>query len=331
MKTIYNMIQNFTNGKKHIKFTIGFVSNGKTNIQVFGEQGEIKDSPTLYYEIGSITKTFTSSLLAKYIYEKKMTLNDSIQTYINSLPTGYYPTLRRLATHTSGYSALLPFTFSDFLKTLIGFLISGGIKNNPLTNKIDHGKMIEIIGSSCLKDKDYPYMYSNFGYGIIGYILGMVSNRSYWDTMNDFIKNDLGLNDTYLGINLNKNIYGYDRWGKNFGNWLWNDIDLFAAAGGISSTGKDLLRYAQLNMLEEKPYLSLCYNKYASATKKEDIGLGWDLPINSKIVCKDGGTGYFSSFLGFDTDKKNIVVVLSNYTCFSINKIGHSLLNYLAN
>ena len=57
------------------------------------------------YPIGSVTKTFVASLLSKYVHEEKMSLDDSISKYIGGLDKGrYYPTLKRLATHTSGYA-----------------------------------------------------------------------------------------------------------------------------------------------------------------------------------------------------------------------------------
>lgn len=148
-------------------------------------------------------------------------LNDSIKDYIQDLPDGqYYPTLQRLATHTSGYSALLPFSTFDFLKLIINTLANGGTKSNPLTDSISIDEMKKVIQSKQLKDKDYPYAYSNFGYGVLGYILGTISNNGYWDTMNEFITHDLGLNDTCLGIANDKNIHGYNRKNKDFGNWL---------------------------------------------------------------------------------------------------------------
>ena len=55
------------------------------------------------YEIGSITKTFTSSLLSKAISEGKVSLDDSIDTYLDLQKKDYYPTIQRLVTHTSGY------------------------------------------------------------------------------------------------------------------------------------------------------------------------------------------------------------------------------------
>jgi CubicO group peptidase (beta-lactamase class C family) len=327
----YGWVRKFAGGKKYLTLTVGCLCDDEMIINVFGKNGEIANQPPPHYEIGSITKTFTSSLLAKYLSDGKISLNDPISNFITNLPVGYYPDLKRLATHTSGYSALIPFNAWSFAGTVIGALINGGAKDNPLSGSIDLSKMKKIISSTRLKDKDYPYRYSNFGYGILGYILGTVSQRGYWDTMNDFIKHELGLKKTHLGVNSDNNIQGYDRWNRDSGNWLWNRDDILAAAGGMSSTADDLLKYAKVIMQEEKPYLNICCKKHANISKKLDMGLGWELQTGSKIVYKDGGTGCFTSFLGFNTSKKVAVVVLSNYICLSINKIGLSIINHLTN
>ena len=106
---LLTLIEKECKGRKHLKLTIGTLINGEKNIQVFNETGEIPNEDHTY-EIGSITKTFTGTLLAKYVYEEKMSLEDSISKYVDGLDgNAYYPTIKRLATHTSGYG-YYPFT-----------------------------------------------------------------------------------------------------------------------------------------------------------------------------------------------------------------------------
>jgi len=106
---IFDKVKEFIKNKEHLKLTIAFISNDETTIKTYNSLGEINSPQTYIYEIGSITKTFTTSLLAKYVAEGKMSLDDSIAKYIEGLPAEqYYPNLRRLATHTAGYSPFLP-------------------------------------------------------------------------------------------------------------------------------------------------------------------------------------------------------------------------------
>jgi len=313
--------------KEHIKLTVGMFVDGEKSIQVFNQTGQIEDGNYIY-EIGSITKTFTASLLAKYINEQKMLLNDSIQKYIEGLDSEqYYPTLKRLATHTAGYHRFLPngkwFRFKMFKG-----LITGEIKEGENLLQMDFDKMVHLIHENSLQDKDYPWQYANFGMALVGYAVGVASGLGYWNTMSQFLSEELKLKHSYVGTNADKNLHGFSLGtNKDIGNWVWGN-NLMAPAGDISSTAEDLLEYAKINMLEEKPYLTLCHQKYVDA-KKHDMGLGWILQKNKNhVLWHNGGTGGFRSYLGIDKHKKCAVVVLANYI-INTDKIGLGILDSL--
>ncbi|GAB1806008.1 serine hydrolase domain-containing protein [Priestia megaterium] len=255
------LINKTCSGKKNLKLTVGYLTDNQYVIKIYNESGEIDSSKKYHYEIGSITKTFTISLLSKYISENKLTLNDSIQKYIKELKEDtYYPTLLRLATHSSGYSGSLPLNKREYFKIILGLIFDGSDlnKNNPL--HMDFNKMKMLIERTKLKEVDYSWKYSNFGISLIGYVLGTVSGKGYWDTMNDFLHNKLRLKDTYLGTS-NNNLQGYDRQNNDCGNWQWDKENFISPARAVSSTAEDLLKYAKINMYEDKPYLSSCHKK----------------------------------------------------------------------
>ena len=54
------------------------------------------------YEIGSATKTFTAMLVSRAVEEGKINLDDNISNYLK-LENRYYPTIKRIITHTSGF------------------------------------------------------------------------------------------------------------------------------------------------------------------------------------------------------------------------------------
>jgi len=322
------LIQKTTKGKKFIKLNIGFMIDNQVIIKTFGETDEI-DYENNVYEIGSLTKTFTASILAKYVYENKMRLNDSIEKYISGLnPNCYYPSLQRLATHTAGYSFAYPLTVWEYLKIFMGLVLGTGkfCRENPLI--MDYNKMLEIIKKNYLKNRDYKWQYSNFGISLLGYAISSISESGYWNTMEDFLTNELSLQNTYLGKNSEKNLKGFNSKNEDCGNWKWDKTNLIAPAGAISSTAEDLLAYAKANMYDEKPYLSLCHQKYTNKSKNTDMGLVWELLNikNNHVIWDDGGTGCFASFLGFNKEKRTAAVVLSNYISMGINKIGFSIL-----
>jgi CubicO group peptidase (beta-lactamase class C family) len=324
------LINKACKGKKHIKLTIGFSINGVKTIKVFDENRETENE-NYVYEIASITKTFTASLLAKYIHENKMSLDDSIKKYFNGLGDNiYYPTLRRLATHTAGYSMNLPFTWRDFLLT--------PLKGYPTLPNVENIKIV--LQKNKRQDKDYPWLYSNYGFILLGHAIGIVSGTGYWNAMDDFLSNELDLPNTYTGTCPEKNLHGFNNRNMDCGNYLFDKSPTVPSGeGDISSTAEDLLKYAQININEEKPYLSLCHRKHsnvsslfaailrgAAGVKEFDMGLGWMFyKENNNILMHPGDSDSFSSFLALDKSKKLASVVLSNYK-MDTTKIVLSLL-----
>lgn len=326
------MIRKACKGKKHLILSVGYVRGAESGICVFNEHGEMDPDREYRYEIGSITKTFTTSLLSKYVSENRMSLNDSIHKYVEGLSEEkYYPTLLRLATHSSGYSNLLPFNKREYFKLLLGLISGSGDmkKRNPFNVDID--KMTALIERHPLKNADYAWKYSNFGISLVGHALGAASGKGYWDAMNDFVQHELGLTHTWLG-NEKANLHGYDAKNNVCGNWQWDPNEIISAAGALSSTAGDLLNYATMIMNNDQPYLAPCTLKHGNGNKRYDMGLGWWLlKNNNNIFWHGGGTGCFSSFLGCDREKRTAAVVLANYR-MGLNadqKIGFSLLESL--
>ena len=310
---IMNLIKKTSKSKKHLKLNIGIMIGDNTVLKTYNENEEIEFEDNIY-EIGSITKTFTATLFAKYVCENKIQLNDSIQKYIPELdPVKYYPNLKSLATHTSGYTEYQFSTWSS-IQMLADTLLKRFkmLQENPLY--MDYNKMIQDIKKNQMKDRAYKCAYSNFGISVLGYVLGVVSGLGYWDTMNDFIKNELKLSNTYLGTIAERNLNGFSPKNSNWGNWLWDKHNMIAPAGALSSTLKDLLSYAKMNMYEEKEYFALCHKKSTNWNIMCDMGLGWWLSKkDNNTVLHGGTTGCFDTFLGFNKEKKVAVAFLPNY------------------
>jgi len=321
------LIEKSSKGKAHIKLTVGTLVNGEKTIQTFGATGEMPNE-NYTYEIGSITKTFTTSLLAKYIHEGKMSLDDPISKYIDDLGTGYYPTLKRLATHTAGYE-YLPASLWDGFKLLILPSLAGSRNGGVIPDffQIDEEKMKKLLLENKKEDKDYPWAYSNFGMGLVGYAIGVASGRGYLDTMDDFLTRELEMPNSYTGINPDKNLRGYSKKNRDLGNW---DLakSLIAGTGCISSTAEDMLTYARKHINEELAYLALTHQKHTSA-KRFDSGLAWILSKdNNQVIMHNGGTGGFNSILVIDKQQKSAYIVLSNYL-FSMGKFIQAILEDL--
>lgn len=301
-----DMLRYTTKDNEDAIITVGVVRDGRASFTVYGENGTVLPSHEFDYEVGSVTKTFTASLLCKAVYEGKLLLLDSIDQYITLSPKSYYPNFLRLVTHTSGYKShyLDRQMVTNFLRREKNDFY--GISSEALTSK---------MGKVPVKDQDYPFKYSNFGFAVIGSALAEAYGIDFRTLMNDFVRFDLGLENTYISNGVG-NLKGY---------WKWDRDDGYLPAGAIISTISDLLTYVQLHLSGELPYLALGHEVLApvSATTKQyekmgiridAIGVGWMIDTEDSIIWHNGGTSNFNSYIAFDKERQLGVVVLSNLT-----------------
>jgi len=295
------MIEYTTKGVKKAVITVGIVQNGQMSYKVYGENGRELSQKEHIYEIGSITKTFTTSLLSKAISENEVSLDNSINMFLDLPSTAYYPTIKRLITHTSGYK---PSYYEGFVSTSFLDFREYGITDSILLNR---------IGTINLENRDYPFLYSNFGMAVVGLVLENIYNEDYTPLMNTYIKNDLELNNTKIS----------DGSGDLSNYWLWEKGNSYIPAGAIISNITDMMKYAKMQIDETPSYLSLSHNiltqvnatqsYYAELGIRTDaVGAGWMIDTVNNIIWHRGGTGNYNSYLGFDKTKGIAVIVLSN-------------------
>jgi D-alanyl-D-alanine carboxypeptidase len=117
----------------------------------------------MHQRVGSVTKTFTGTLMLQLAEQGKLSLDDTIDKYVSGIPNGNRITLRQLADMTSGvasYTASTKFTDTYFAHPETVFtpdqLLAVGIAESPIfepgaqfnysnTNTILLGKVIEKV------------------------------------------------------------------------------------------------------------------------------------------------------------------------------------------
>lgn len=282
--------------------TVGILKDGQISYKVYGENGKELSAQPYTYEIGSLTKTFTAALLNKAIMAGKINMDDTIDRYL-TLPGGNeYPTIRELLTHTSGYKAYY------FESPMIMNRLKGRNDFYGITKEM----VLEKAGDLNMDEESYGFVYSNYGYAVLGLVLEAVYDTDYTALLNDFARNELGLTDTKISDQ-----------GGDLGNyWDWKDGDAYLPAGAITSNIFDMLLYAQMQ-LEDHPYFAGCHNslKVIDASPKEyrtmgihmdEIGMAWVIDKENGVVWHNGGTGDYNSYLGFHAETGTAVVVLAN-------------------
>lgn len=306
--TFQEMIDKTTENNEKAIISVGIIKDGEMSITVYGENSAVLPNKEHVYEIGSITKIFTTALLCKAISERKINLTDSIDKHMELPAKDYYPSYERLATHTSGYKRhyfdwKMASNMFQPKKQLSWFY---GITSDDLNTK---------VGKISLKNKDYPFGYSNFGMSVVGNAVANIYESDYTTIMNNFIVSELKLDNTRIT----------DGTGDLDGYSKWHPTDGYLPVGAINSTISDMMKYLNLHMTEEISYLSLSHKKIAdvnATTKKEAemenrtdaIGIGWFIDTKNNIIWHGGGTRNFNSYMAFDKEKQIGIVILSNLT-----------------
>ena len=307
-----DLIKGVFKKKPNLKMTIGVLKNGEATYKLYDTTGEIPYE-SYSYEIGSVGKVFTTSLLAKYLESGDMMLDDSVSKYITEFGDDrYYPTLKRLALHTAGYPTRLPISKKE-MRGLIWGTIRGKQVDILKFLEMDFDKMMALAKSEELKDKDYKWCYSNFGISLLGCAIGRAAGTGYADAMTKFINDELKLTNTIVGKGAQNMLTGYDVKNRDVGSWSLDRDNCVTPAGNFTSCAEDLLEFARINFEEEVSCVKLCHERYNMKNKHSDMGLGWWIDYKQPSIYYHGGnTGGFASMLAFDKEKKTAVTVLTN-------------------
>jgi CubicO group peptidase (beta-lactamase class C family) len=314
--------------KPGIGIVVGVLDKNGTRIVGYGKPntGSAKsvDGDTVF-EIGSITKVFTSTLLADMVGKSWAGLDDPVAGYLPapakmSARNGKEITLQDLATHRSG----LPRMPGNFAPGDAG----KSYRDYTARNLYDF-----LSGYKLPRDIGEQYEYSNLGVALLGHALALKEGKAWEDLVLERICKPLGLDHTRVTLSpdMRANLAtGHGFFGDPAANW---DLGLFAGAGGLRSTAKDLLKFAAAQMGMPKTVLlpaMLMTQKPRKSAGFDDveIGLGWFVSKKhgGVLVNHSGTTGGYYSFLGFDPKYKRAVVVLTN-TVRGIDDMGTHLLN----
>lgn len=283
----------------NINITVGTIRNGEASWEVYSKADMVETIPYVY-EAGSITKTFTAALVEREVQNGRLSLDGNPGDYLD-LPQKYYPSLRSILTHTSGYS-------SYYLESpMTGNFFAG---RNSFCG-IGDSMVLDRLGSTDISQEAHGFDYSNFGYAALGLILEKTTGTEFTTLMNDFTAS-LGLENTHIS----------DGTGDLGDYWDWQLGDTYLAAGGLVTDINDMLKYAQLQLDGTEPFAacheSQCVIDAAPESYKkmgiymDEIGLSWIIDRENGIIWHNGGTGHYNSYLGFSPEKQCAVVVLSN-------------------
>nr|WP_246376665.1 serine hydrolase domain-containing protein [Conyzicola lurida] len=270
---------------------------------------------TTEYEIGSVTKTITAALLADAIDRGEVAadtpLGDLLE--LGSSPAASI-TLAELATQSSGLPRLA-FGPAEFVSTLVTQYTA----SDPYGATVD--ELVAGARDADLGEKEY--LYSNFGFALLGQALAVAANNDYPTLARERVFEPLGMDDTFAPTSTDDlsddAATGYTASGRESDAWT---LGADAPAGSVRSTLADMAVYARANLDETAPGVEAT-EPVAPAGEGSEIGYAWH--TTDGVTWHNGMTGGFASWVGFDRDTGRAVVVLNN-TAASVDELGFALM-----
>ena len=200
-------------------------------------------TPEMHHRIGSVTKTFTATLLLQAADEGLLSLDDTIDQYVKGVPNGDKITLRQMSDMTSGIAS---------------YTADEQWANELLSDPHRVWKPEELaqigIKDSPLFDPGTEWFYSNTNYTLLGLVLEKVTDKPIGDLYREQIIEPLGLKNTSFPDPSDSSIpephaqgytlQGQSPGGKPIDSTDWSPSEAWTA-GQMISPVDDLLVYGR--------------------------------------------------------------------------------------
>lgn len=265
------------------------------------------------YRVGSISKTFTATLVFKAVEEGKLRLDESLSAYFKSFEHGDDITLGNLLNHRSGIH-----NFTNDKAYL-----------DYYTQPISEEKLVEYIrkgGSDFTPNTKADY--SNSNYVLLSLILQKVYKKNYAELLKEKIVTPLNLSNTGFGVPIDpeQNVaYSYN-YSEGWEKEAETDMSVPIGAGSVVSTPTDLCLFAHA-LFSGK----IIDQKYVNQmmTLKENYGMGlFAMPFDQKTSYgHTGAIDGFSSVFGYFPEEDLAFAVISNGNNYNQNNVNIAVLS----
>jgi len=302
-------------------------------IKTFGVSDIVTNTPIRtddHMRIGSITKTFTGTVLLQLVDENKIKLSDKLSEYFPDFPNGGNITVEMLGKMTSGI-----YNYSEnenFENTLM----------NNLDTTFNPGELIDIAKAHA------PYFppgegfhYSNSNTVLLGLIIEKITGNSLTSEIQNRIFTPLGMNslfaaDTYFPDPKSNGYIYMDSLQLNPTDVTNQDPTWAWAAGAVISTLADVYKYAKKlatgelisnKAQDERLKWGKTFIPETGAWKGEKLNYGFAIADFNGAIGHNGGIPGYNSFMGYLPEQDVTIIVLCN---MQDNRAGVGPADYIA-
>jgi len=262
------------------------------------------------FRICSITKQFTVVLIMQLVENGLLSLNDTLNKYIEDYPKGDKVTIHHLLTHTSG--------IPDY---------TDGEEYEKIFKRTSHTveELINHFKSFAYEfEPGEKFSYSNSGYTLLAYIIERITNKSYEENLQENIFDKLSMVDSGIDNHrkiINGRVSGYclNEDGTRI-NCDFGDMSRYHGSGEIYSTIEDLYLWNDA-LYKGKVVSEESLNKMISKQAKmdEDNYYGYGVIVSDmemggktrRLVYHDGSMpGFLTCNSRWDGDIQ--IIILNN-------------------
>lgn len=293
---------------------IGIWHKGKEYAEGFGitsVEHPLPVTPDTLFQTGSISKTFTGTLIMQLVEQGKVELDEPVRTYIKDLKLSdtrvtKNVTVRQLLTHMGGWVGDY---FNDF-----------GNGEDALD------KMVKDIAKlSQIHPLGKIWSYNNTGFNIASRIIEIVTKKPYEQAVQEMLFGPLGLKMSFFYPSdlffTHRFVVGHQKVKEKIQVARpWAIGRASNGVGGVLSTVRDLLKYARFHMSNGKKNVISGKSLRAMRAPQADagprglMGITWFIRkvVDVTLYAHGGATNGQQAYLFFIPDKDFACAILTN-------------------
>ncbi|MCC6299990.1 MAG: beta-lactamase family protein [Anaerolineales bacterium] len=293
--------------------SIGIYHKGKEWTAGFGVtsvENPLPVTPDTLFQVGSISKTFTGTMLMALAEQGKVNLDSPVRKYIKDFKlrdenVAKKVTIRHLLTHTGGWVGDY---FNDF-----------GNGDDALDKMVkDIAKLPQIQPLGMI------WSYNNTGFNIASRVIEAVTKKPYEQALQEMLLDPLGLDMSFLYpsdvLFTQRFVVGHQVVkGKVQVARPWAIGRAGNGVGGVVSTVRDLLKYARFHMgsgnrIVKRKSLRAMRVKQVNAGGRGDMGITWFIRYADHITAyaHGGATNGQQAYFFFIPEKDFALAILTN-------------------
>jgi CubicO group peptidase (beta-lactamase class C family) len=296
--------------------TLAYGAHGLANVEAWRAP-----AATTIYQIGSITKQFTSAAIMKLVEQGRVKLDDDLSKFVPQFPLqGRKVSIRQLLNHTSGIHSYT--SSAAWVKTWNDELSPDAIVKFVAADTFDFAP-----GSA--------YRYNNTGYVLLGMVIEKASGQKYAKYLEEHFFKPLGLRQTsYCPSKAADPAFalGYSKApGAPMRAQFLNLSHPFSAGALCSSVG-DLVKWQRAldggKVVSPSSYSLMSTADSLNTGRKINYGFGLVPGVfnGHKTVSHTGGINGFATAATYVPDDSLSIVVFTNFDGESPNRLVQNLL-----